>query len=67
MDVTMMRWWAGPILAFIAVLIVAAYVHDGPPFWEWSDLLDSSLHHEKIVGLLVSAGLVVFALGARRG
>jgi hypothetical protein len=61
-----MRFWAGPILVLIVGLIIFAYIHDGPPYWEWSDFFDREWHHEKIIGLLVSAGLIIFALGSRR-
>ena len=61
-----MRFWVGPILVFIIGLIIFTYIHDGPPYFELVDLLDNQWHHEKIIGLLVSAGLFIFALGGRR-
>lgn len=60
-----MRFWVGPVLVLLIGLIIVAYIHDGPPYWEWSDFFDNSLHHEKIIGLLVSASLIVYGLGRK--
>lgn len=50
--VALLAWWKGPLLFLLAGLMVFVYIHDGPPYFEVSDLISNELHHEKILVLL---------------
>jgi len=58
--VALLAWWKGLVLVLLIGLMLFTYLHDGPPYWEWSDVADNVLHHEKIFILLGIVALAIF-------
>jgi hypothetical protein len=53
--------WKALIILLLIGLMVFAYIDDGPPYFEVSDLQDTQLHHEHIIvmlGLLIPVVVV---------
>ena len=61
----MLAWWKGPFLVLLTGVFIFTYIHDGPPYWDWADLLDAQWHHEKIEALLAIVAFIIVMIPPR--